>query len=289
MNETRVGEILGSPVVDRRPAVGGYTPAERWVVDLANGRTAFVKVGVTDLTAEWLRREHRMYAELHAPFMADLLGWADDGDGPMLILEDLSGCEWPPPWTDDRVASVMEALSAVASTPAPAWLALSSQANWIADGWARVRDDPAPFLSTGIATAAWLEGALPALLEVAGPSVIAGNELCHFDVRSDNICFRPDGSAVLVDWNLAEIGNARLDVAFWLPSLELEGGPAPESVLPDAAPEAAVVAGFFASRCGLPHIPDAPGVRDVQKRQVSVALPWACRALGLPLPGNLHR
>ena len=279
-----MADLLGSPAVDRRPAMGGYTPAERWVVRLADGRSAFVKVGVTDLTAEWLRKEARIYAELRGPFMAELLGWADEDDEPMLILEDLSGAVWPPPWTDGRVASVLASLAQVAATPPPAWLTESSEATWIADGWSRVGEDPAPLLSTGLVSAAWLERSLSALLAAGNPSVIAGDELCHFDVRSDNLCFRTDGSAVLVDWNLAEIGNARLDVAFWLPSLVLEGGPAPESVLPEAAPEAAVVAGFFASRCGLPQIPTAPTVREFQKRQLTAALPWACRELGIPLP-----
>ena len=255
MNEGRVGELLGSPVVDRRVATGGYTPAERWVVRLADGRSAFVKVGVTELTAEWLRKEYRMYSDLRAPFMAELLGWADEDDAPILILEDLSVCAWPPPWTDGRVESVLATLAQVAATRPPAWLTPSSDVGWIADGWSRVAQDPAPLISTGIVTNAWLDRALPALLAAAGPSVMAGEELCHLDVRSDNLCFRADGSAVLVDWNYAEIGNARLDVAFWLPSLLLEGGPAPGSVLPDAAPEAAVVTGYFASHCGLPPIP----------------------------------
>lgn len=284
MNTDRVAAILGSRVVDRRPATGGYTPAERWVVRLADGRSAFVKVGVTELTAEWLRTEYRMYSDLRAPFMPELLGWADEPDAPMLILEDLSACAWPPPWTDERIESVLATMAQVASTPRPAWLTQSSEARWMSDGWSRVADDPAPLLSTGIVTADWLESALPALLEAGDPSVIDGDQLCHFDVRSDNLCFRADGSAVLVDWNLAEVGNARLDVAFWLPSLALEGGPSPDSVLPDAAPEAAVVAGFFASRCGLPRIPTAPAVRDFQKRQLTVALPWACRELGIPEP-----
>jgi len=284
VNEARVADVLGSAVVDRTPAAGGYTPAERWVVRLADGRSAFVKVGVTELTALWLRKEYRMYAELKAPYMADLLGWVDEDATPMLILEDLSGCVWPPPWADGRVDSVLATLAQVAATPSPAWLTRSSEAHWIADGWARVADDPAPLLSTGFVSASWLEHALPELLSAGNPSVIAGDQLCHFDVRSDNLCFRADGSAVLVDWNLAETGNARLDIAFWLPSLLLEGGPPPESVLPDAAPEAAVVAGFFASRCGLPNIPEAPGVRDVQKRQLTATLPWICLELGLPMP-----
>jgi len=285
MNDGRLAELLHTAVVKRRRATGGYTPAERWIVELADGRSVFAKMAVNDLTAGWLRKEHRMYAELRAPFMPEMLGW-DDADGqPILVLEDLSACDWPPPWSDSRVAAVLETLRAVARTPPPSWLTASSQADWIADGWRRVADDSGPLLATGIVSRGWLRKALPALIEVSGPSVIAGDELCHFDVRSDNLCFRADGEAVLVDWNLAEIGNADLDVAFWLPSLALEGGPSPEQILPGAAAEAAVVAGFFASRCGLPPIPDAPGVRDFQKRQVSVALPWACRELGLSPPG----
>ena len=92
-----MAELLGSPVVARRPAVGGYTPAERWVVRLADGRSAFVKAAVNDLTALWLRKEYRMYSAIRAPFMAELLGWADEDGPPMLLLEDLSDCAWPPP------------------------------------------------------------------------------------------------------------------------------------------------------------------------------------------------
>jgi hypothetical protein len=284
MNEDRVGQLLGSPVVYRRPVGGGYTPAERWVVQLADGRSAFVKVGVTELTAEWLRQEYRMYSDLQAPFMAKLLGWADEDDAPMLILEDLSACAWPPPWTDGRVAAVLAMLAQVAAAPPPAWLPSASEERWIGEGWAEVAEDPAPLLSTGIVSADWLERSLPVLLAAGGASVLDGAALCHFDVRSDNLCFRANGSAVIVDWNFAELSNPRLDIAFWLPSLLLEGGPSPESVLPHAAPEAAVVAGFFASRCGLPVIPDAPAVREFQRRQLQVALPWACGELGIPEP-----
>ena len=288
MNEAIVAGMLGSPIVARRPVIGGFTPAERWVAELDDGRSVFLKGAINGLTAGWLRKEYRMYADLNAPFMAALVGWADEDDLPILALEDLSRGAWPPPWSDERVAAVVEALAQVASTAPPAWLSPSDHADWIADGWTRMAEDPASLLGTGVVTAAWLEEALPVLLEVAGPAVVAGDQLCHFDVRSDNICFRTDGSAVLVDWNFAEVGNARLDMAFWLPSLALEGGPQPEAILPEAAPEAAVVAGFFASRCGEPPVPDAPGVRELQRRQLTQALPWACRALGLPVPASLR-
>ena len=284
VDEAQVEQLLDAGVVERRSVRGGYTPAERRVLRLSDGRSVFVKAAVNELTAIWLRKEVRVYRELRAPYMADLLGWADDGSRPMLVLEDLSACDWPPPWTDARVDAVLHTLRQVAATPARPWLTASDQAEYIVDGWARVADDPAPLLATGIVSRAWLEQALPTFLEVATAEVIAGDRLCHFDVRSDNLCFRADGSAVLIDWNLAEVGNPRLDLAFWLPSLALEGGPAPESILPDGGPEAAIVAGYFASRCGLPQIPDAPAVRGALRRQLSVALPWACRALGITEP-----
>lgn len=284
MDERRVAEILGASVVERRAATGGYTPAERWVLRLDDGRSVFVKAAVNDLTAGWLRKEVRLYRELRAPFMPELIGWADEDGRPMLILEDLSACTWPPPWTDGRVDAVLRSLKELAATPPPGWLNVSSQGEYISDGWARVAADPRPLLGTGMVTRDWLDEVLPAMLAVAGPEVIAGDRLCHFDVRSDNLCFRDDGSAVLVDWNLAEVGNPRLDLAFWLPSLALEGGPAPDVIMPDGAPEAVMVAGYFASRAGLPMIPDAPRVREAQRRQLSVALPWACRVLGLPVP-----
>lgn len=279
-----MAELLGGRVVGRRTVSGGYTPAERWIVEFDDGRSAFVKAAVNDLTAGWLRKEYRMYRELQAPFMAELLGWVDEEGRPMLVLEDLSEAHWPPPWTDARVEAVVRAMTEVAATAPPGWLPASSLAEYVADGWARVAEDPAPLLGTGLIERPWLERALPSLVEAAARAEISGDRLCHFDVRSDNLCFRSDGSVVLVDWNFAEIGNPRLDLAFWLPSLAVEGGPEPESVLPGAGREAAVVAGYFASRCGEPPIPDAPGVREIQKRQLSVALPWACRELGIGPP-----
>ena len=101
------------------------------------------------------------------------------------------------------------------------------------------------------------------------------------DVRSDNICFR-DGRALLVDWNQTVLAHRDVDIACWLPSLHAEGGPAPEEILPDAGPLAAVISGYFAERAGKPVIPTAPRVRVVQKQQLRTALPWAVRSLGLP-------
>jgi hypothetical protein len=281
--DDQLSKILGARPTARRRVERGYTPAERWVVELDDGRSVFVKVGVNELTAGWLRDEQRFYAALEAPFMPRLLGWAD-GDRPMLVLEDLSGAFWPPPWTDARVASVLRTLRDVAATPPPPWLSPASSSGLLDRGWHSVGEDPGPMLSTGIVEPAWLEAALPVLQAAADACQLDGDELLHLDVRSDNMCFRADGSAVLVDWNLAVVGNARLDIAAWLPTLVSEGGPPPESILADAGPEAAFIAGFFAARAGQPPVPGAPAIRPLQLEQLRHALPWACRELGLPLP-----
>jgi hypothetical protein len=42
------------------------------------------------------------------------------------------------------------------------------------------------------------------------------------------------------------------------------------------------LASWSAARAGLPRIPDAPRVREVQLQHLLSALPWVVRALGLP-------
>jgi thiamine kinase-like enzyme len=105
-------------------------------------------------------------------------------------------------------------------------------------------------------------------------------------VRSDNLCFAGD-RVVLVDWNWACRGNRTVDVASWLPSLHLEGGPPPEAILPRAPTLAAAISGYFAARAGRHAETESDrAVRVLQLSQLRVALPWAVRALGLAALGR---
>lgn len=284
----RLRHTLGAaPVRWRSMAHRGYTHNGRWLVALDDGCTLFVKAAVDDLTAGWLRAELRMYTALQQPFLPRMLAWDDDGELPVLVLEDLSGAVWPPPWTPEAVDAVRDLLHAVAGTPPPPGLrSLADQREALA-GWELVERDPEPLLRLGLCSPAWLGRCLPALRTAAGAAPLAGEALVHGDVRSDNLCIR-DGRALLVDWNQAAAGNALFDVISWLPSLRAEGGPPPEALGIHHAPGApeliALVAGYFAARAGLPRIPHAPRVRDVQLQQLRVALPWAARTLGLPSP-----
>ncbi|HTX12909.1 MAG TPA: phosphotransferase [Solirubrobacteraceae bacterium] len=272
---------LGSPVVNARRVHGGYTPAARWIVTLSDGGSAFVKQAVHESVVGRLRREHRTYSHLSGPWLPDVLGF-EDGARPMLVLEDLSACEWPPPWSTAKVDAVRATLAALETQPVPP--GLRSATGMAEGGWPEVARDPKPFLGLGLCSAPWLEHALPTLLEAADPALLDGRALCHLDVRSDNLCFRPDGQAVLIDWDCAAVGNPEFDFAFWLPSLNLEGGPAPQDLGAVTPGVVALVAGFFASVAGLAAIPHAPAVRDIQLRQLEIALPWAADVLGLDPP-----
>ena len=260
----------------------GFTPAGRYLVELVDGTRAFAKVAVNDETAAWLRTEHAVYANVRGSFIAPLVGWDDDGELPVLVLPDLAEGFRVPPWRDADVAAVRRAVDEVAATPAPPGLPRAEDELAGEEGWAAVGDD---FLAAGLCSRAWLEAHRPALLDAQRAAVFAGDALLHLDVRSDNVAL-VDGGAVLVDWNWACTGPPGLDVACWLPSLHAEGGPPPDGLAPEeSGPWAAWLAGFWARRITLPPPPGAaPGLRELQRAMLAVALPWACRELGLPPP-----
>jgi hypothetical protein len=273
----RAEASLGLQAVSWSHAPRGYTHNERWLVRWSDGGRAFVKAAVDDLSADWLRTEHRVYDEVSGSFLPRLLGW-DDADPPVLVIEDLSDGHWPPPWSRDDVDAVVAALAALAATPPPAWV--PSAEEWRdAGSWEVVARDPEPFLSLGLCTRAWFDSAVPGLLAATEATPFAGDALLHFDVRSDNICLQRD-RALLVDWNWVAVGNPALDIAAWLPSLASEGGEPPR--VPEADPFAAWVSGFFAARAGLAPPATAPRVREVQLAQLREALPWAAQVLDLP-------
>jgi hypothetical protein len=272
----RAERVLDQEAVSwTRVESGGWSRNEHWTFLLADGTRAFAKVASIDPGPAWLRDEFRVYSCVAGSFMPRFLGW-EDGDEPLLVLEDIADAYWPPPWRDGDVDAVLAALAEVG---AATWTdKLPALAGW-------------PVGTTSNATRSCYSGSASSRRCGWGrrcrsswrwaTAPLAGGSLLHCDVRSDNLCLR-DGRATLVDWNHARIGNPALDVAFWLPSLELEGGPPPDPFGVDEF--APLVAGFFDAHAGLPPPEGAPKVRDFQRAQLEVALPWACRALGLPPP-----
>lgn len=280
-----VERVLGAqPVRWAQVESGGYgRVSAHWRAELADGRSVFVKQALHADAEGWLRKERLVYEAVHGSFMPEYFGAYDEDGCVLIVIEDLGQADWPPPWSSERIASVLAALDELRATSPPAGLGRLEDIRDAIVGWPLVAADVEPMLSTGLCSRQWLEDALPVLLRAEEEAAFGGDELLHLDVRSDNLCF-VNGRTVLVDWNLACLGNGWFDVAFWLPSLRLERGPEPWEVLPDAGALAASVAGFFAARAGLPPPQGAPTVRGFQRKQLEVALPWAARELGLPFP-----
>jgi hypothetical protein len=277
--DERIARAVGSRPVRYTPRAGGYSTADRFSVELADGRSVFVKSAAAPNLAEWLRREHEVYKALEGSFIPRLEGWDDDGERPLLAIEDLSGADWSVHWDDRRVEAVREAVAEIAaSAPPPNTPGARVLHPTLWERWQIVADDPGPFLSAGIRDAAWLEGALPVLVAAVDSAPVEGDELCHLDVRSDNLCFR-DGRAMLVDWNWASLASSDADIAAWAPSVTVEGGPPPWEILPGAGELAAFIAGVWAAVVGLPPPETAPTVRAIQRAQLAVALDWVDREL----------
>jgi hypothetical protein len=93
------------------------------------------------------------------------------------------------------------------------------------------------------------------------------------------MCFHK-GRIVLVDWNWTSLANSEADIAAWLPSLHLEGGPPPWEIQPGVGEIAAWIAGVWAAVVGTPPPQTADAsVRELQRRQLAVALDWVDRDL----------
>jgi phosphotransferase family enzyme len=283
---TRVEETLGERTTAwSRVTRSGYSSVERWIVGLSDNETVFVKSSGDPLLASFLRDEHHIYANLRGSFLPRLVAWSD-GDQPVLVLEALTDAHWPPPWTETSIEKALSTLDEIAAAPVPDGLPIAADEYVQSDSWEAVVTDRAPFLSLGLCSEDWLQDHLAELAEASLAAPIAGNHLVHCDFRSDNLCIRGDG-AVVVDWNWACVGNSDFDAAFWVPSLAMELHRWPKEIpehRPGVQEFASYVAGFFASRAGLPPPETAPYVRAFQLAQLRVAFRWAVEALDLPSP-----
>ena len=283
--EEQIKRIMGARVLELEYVQGrGYTHAGRHRAFLDDGRTVFVKSAVDELSAGWLRVEIAVYNQLSGSFLPEFHGWSEQEGLPLIVIEDLGDAHWPPPWREGDIEAVLQALSEISASTPPTGLEVVPR-DELAYEWREVERDPEPFLATGLCTREWLADHLPVLRAAAESAPFEGSDLLHLDVRSDNIALR-DGRAVLVDWNWACQGNAVLDLVAWAPSLHSEGGPAPDDfVAGPGVPElVAALAGTWAARVGLPPPPTGPRVREGQRKQLAVTLPWACRCLGIPEP-----
>lgn len=261
----------------------GLSAAHRYSVMLEDGRSAFVKAATDADTEGWLRTERRALelvgGHLGPRILASL---EDDGVYPVLITEDLRHAHWPAShqgvnWRPGDIELVLAAVRELSAIEAPSDLGptrAESARTWTEPG--------AREAVLGLCSAAWLDGSLHVLDAAARALDRSGISLVHGDIRSDNICIL-NRRAMFVDWSNAARGSGELDLAELLPTLHLEGGPEPFSVMPGGGSWAAasvVERAFFAI-----ERTDAPGwLQRVIRRLAGLDLEWAAASLGLPPP-----
>jgi aminoglycoside phosphotransferase (APT) family kinase protein len=289
---------LGSRVVSATSQPGGFSPGAAVRLRTANGRRAFVKAAGPEpnLLAPVLhRREARIAAALPAEAPVPRLLWSDDesGDGwVVLAFEDVEGRHPATPWREEELSRVLAALADLSAALTPSPLppgSVASAAAWgvIAGGWwQRVRDEQPIHLDP------WSSRHLAALsdLEMAAPAAVAGDTLLHLDLRADNLLLTPD-QVLVVDWPHARVGAPWVDVAFFAPSVAMQGGPHPDELLASCAigrsatadevtAVVAAIAGFFTREALRPAPPGLPTLRAFQSAQGAVARGWLAGRTG---------
>jgi phosphotransferase family enzyme len=273
-----LAEMLNRPVAVRSVAPKGYRSDWAGVVALGAGADSmFIKARSGSAPISRLEHERGVLEALPAGLGPSVRGWRHEprDEVAVLALDDLSANRWPPPWSAENINQTIDLLNRIATvdlanSALPRLADIASQLG----NWATIAAAPAPFLATGLRSAQWLDRLLPLLLGLEFGEYLDGDQLTHFDVRSDNICFGRTGP-VLIDWEDCCLGNSRIDLLSWLPSLRLEGGPVPWSLAPDAELGlVAFLAGYWSSQAGLPEPAGAPGLRRLQRAQASVSLDW---------------
>ena len=218
-----------------RDLSGGFSPGATTVLDCPGG-AIFVKAVGAALNAEspeFHRREAVVSAALPpAPEFPRLLDVYDDGDWVALAFEAIDGGPPAHPWDRRQLEAAVQALDALhdalTPSPVPDAPAAADRLQFLFGGWAELAalDRPPEGLDT------WSARHLDRLaeLESGWREAVAGSTLLHGDVRSDNLLVT-SGGVVFVDWPHACVGAPVFDLVAWAPSVELEGGPAPEELL----------------------------------------------------------
>ncbi|MFI1194002.1 phosphotransferase [Micromonospora sp. NPDC020750] len=299
-----VEEIIGDRVAAAATQPGGWSPGSADRVRTAGGRRAFVKAvspAQNDHSPVLHRAESRNAAALPAHTPAPRLrGCHDDGEWVALVFDDVEGRHPATPWRADELAAVLDALEAMAAALTPAPVAHAPRA---ADtlgndfgGWHRIAAEPPEHLDP------WARARLDELRARAdhGVAALAGDTLCHGDLRADNLLVGPDGRVSVVDWPWACRGPAWLDTVLLLVNVRLHGGHDTEALLrarpltaaaePDAVTGVlAGLAGFFADRARQPPPVGIPGLREFQRAQADAVLAWLAERLDRPATRSASR
>jgi len=278
----------GSPVESADSQGGGFTPGFASVLTCADGSRHFVKaasVKAQPLIADSYREEARKLRVLPASAPAPRLLWSHEDDWVVLGLEYVEARAPRRPWQQAELDAGLDVCELVAGglTPVPPGMELATFAEEFAEWpsyWERLAlaGPPLPHLADAAELAAGFA------------EITSGDTVVHTDVRDDNLLLRPDGTAVLCDWNWLVRGAPWLDSLFLLigprgDGLDLDAVLATRPLLRDVPADhvdsvLALVIGYFLWSARQPVPPTSPYLREVQRWQGEVLWAWLCERRG---------
>ena len=279
---------IGTRVVSASSQTAGFTPGFASVLVGEDGTRHFVKAASVKAQAAFAasyREEARKLGALPAAVPAPRLRWfAEQHDWVVLGIEHVEGRAPHRPWTDADLAVSLDMLATAtaALTPPPAGLPLDPIGADLADWpghWDHARR-----------TFVLPRGEEAAALAARFGEVLAGDTVVHLDVRDDNILIRPDGTAVLCDWNWPVLGAAWLDALLLLvgprgDGLDVEAALADHPAFAGVPAESvdvalALVTGYFLRSADAPVPPTSPWIREHQHWCADVTWDWLCERRG---------
>jgi Phosphotransferase enzyme family len=284
---------LGSPPVSATASAGGFSPAFAGRVGLADGRAVFVKAigpdersGAPGGQAAYRREAEVTKALPPGPGRPALLDhWEVDG-WVVLVLEHIPGRNPDLPWRSAELERVLDAIDRCSASLTPSPITAPAAATPGGDEhWAGLAGRPGGTAWLG-RQSPWALGHLDELvrLETGSAEACAGASLLHFDLRADNILLT-HGDVYFVDWPHARVGAPWADLAYFLPSVAMQGGPPPGDLfwaqpMSRGAARGAVaravagLAGFMMGNAAQPEPPGLNGLRRFQLAQGLEALRW---------------
>lgn len=279
-----VEQQIGSAVVEAYSQSSGYTPGLASVLVAADGSRHFVKAASAKAqraAALSYRAEAAKLRTIPPGVAVPRLQWVQDSDDWVVLgIEYVPGRPPQRPWPASELDGALAALvtNARGLTPAPG-IGLDTL---IAD----TADWPALWDTLGRVT-----GATEARkLAERASTVLQGDTLVHGDVRDDNVLIRPDGTAVVCDWNWPALGPDWFDSLYLLISargdgVDVDGIIGGHPLLADVPPEdidttLALLAGYFLAHADKPIPRAAPWVREIQRWQGEVSWQWLAERRG---------
>lgn len=282
----------GGEVVEAVSQSGGFSPGPAVRLRTSTGRRAFVKAVSEESNPDspgMHRREAEYSAQMpeYAP-VPKLLGALDEDGWVVLVFEEIDGHNPGPDWDPQELRRTVRALGELAEmlTPSPVDAPPVAERLVGFTGWRTL----AKAHAAGEDDLAWLDPwALARLERLAAiedgmAALCAGDTLVNLDVRADNILIAAD-RVYFVDWPWAARGAAWLDMALFVPSVWMYGGPdsartvIEHPLLAAADPEgvrafAVGLVGLITSASRQPAPPGLPTIRAFQKAFSAAGLEW---------------